>query len=74
MLVESVCRCSDVLCHQLHLRIAAVVQAVQATLYTSRGNVHLGKALKLGASSRLYLLWFFVIASLALLFLDWFSS
>ena len=50
------------------------VQAVQATLYTSKGNVQLGKALKLGASSRLYLLWFFVIASLALLFLDWYSS
>lgn len=57
-----------------HYCAAAVAQAVQATLYTGKGNVQLGKALKLGASSRLYLLWFFVIASLALLFLDWFSS
>jgi hypothetical protein len=36
--------------------------------------VQLKKALRMGSSARLYLLWFFIAASLALLFLDWFSS
>jgi hypothetical protein len=56
------------------LLLSSVGQAVQATSYVDKGNVQLQKALKVSGSARLYLLWFLIIASLSLLFLDWYYS
>lgn len=50
------------------------LQAVQATVYVDKGNVQLEKTIRVSGSARLYLLYFLIIASLALLFLDWFYS
>lgn len=49
-------------------------QAVEATQNIGRANVQLGKAVRTNRSARKYLLAFFLVASLALLFLDWFNS
>lgn len=50
------------------------LQAVDSLSNLDRGNVHLGKAIKHNTSARYYLAYIFVIASLCLLFLDWYSS
>lgn len=47
---------------------------MQATVYVDKGNVQLEKTIRVSGSARLYLLYFLIIASLALLFLDWFYS
>ena len=49
-------------------------QAVDATHNISAANVQLTKAVKTNRSGRKYLLAFFLIASLSLLFLDWYYS
>ena len=50
------------------------VQAVDATKNVEGGNVHLQKAIRLNTSARWYIFMLFMVASLGLLFLDWFSS
>ena len=47
---------------------------MDATKNVEGGNVHLGKAIKLNTSARWYIFLLFMVASLGLLFLDWFSS
>jgi syntaxin 18 len=49
-------------------------EAVQATGYIDRANVQLGKAVRTNKAARKYLLVFFLVASLGLLFLDWWNS
>lgn len=48
--------------------------AVEATQHISKANVQLGKAVKTNSSARKYMLAFFLVASLCLLFLDWWYS
>lgn len=47
---------------------------MEASQSISTGNVQLRKAIKTTASARKYLLIFLLVASLGLLFLDWWSS
>ena len=56
---------------QTHRRL---VQAVEATKNVEGGNVQLQKAIRLNTSARWYIFVLFMVASLGLLFLDWFSS
>eukprot|EP00887_Chlorella_sp_A99_P000321 scaffold13.g321.t1 len=49
-------------------------QAVDATHNIKAANVQLGKAIRTNQAGRKYLLAFFLLASLGLLFLDWFYS
>lgn len=49
-------------------------EAVAATTNISRANVQLGKAVRTNRSARKYLLVFFLVASLGMLFLDWWNS
>lgn len=56
-------------------QIAALYnEAVQATGHIERANVQLGKAVRTNRAARKYLLVFFLVASLGLLFLDWWHS
>ncbi|PRW20462.1 Syntaxin-81 [Chlorella sorokiniana] len=48
--------------------------AVDATHNISRANVQLDKAIRTNRSARKYMIVFFLVASLALLFLDWWNS
>ncbi|KAI7835652.1 hypothetical protein COHA_010444 [Chlorella ohadii] len=48
--------------------------AVEATHNISRANVQLDKAIRTNRSARKYMIVFFLVASLALLFLDWWNS
>lgn len=50
------------------------VEAVAATAHISAANVQLGKAVRTNRSARKYLLVFFLVASLGMLFLDWWNS
>lgn len=50
------------------------MQAVDASQNIGSANVQLHKTIKVNASSRKYLLVFLLVASLGLLFLDWWSS
>ena len=49
-----------------------LVQAVEATKNVEGGNVQLQKAIRLNTSARWYIFVLFMVASLGLLFLDWF--
>jgi len=49
-------------------------QAVEATHNIGRANVQLSKAVKTNKSARKYLIAFFLVASLMVLFLDWWNS
>ncbi|CAL5220930.1 g3028 [Coccomyxa viridis] len=49
-------------------------QAVKATVYTEKGNVSLGKAIKASGSASNLLIWFIIFFAAALLFFDWFHS
>lgn len=49
-------------------------EAVAATANISRANVQLGKAIRTNRSARKYLVIFFLVASLGMLFLDWWNS
>jgi syntaxin 18 len=49
-------------------------EAVQATLNIDRANVQLGKAIKTNTAARKYMIVFFLVASLCILFLDWWNS
>ncbi|EFN52389.1 hypothetical protein CHLNCDRAFT_138844 [Chlorella variabilis] len=49
-------------------------EAVQATRHIDRANVQLGKAIRTNRAARKYMIAFFLIASLGLIFLDWFNS
>ena len=51
-----------------------MLQAVKATVYTQKGNVSLGKAIKASGSASQLLIWFIVFFALAILFFDWFHS
>ena len=50
------------------------VQALEATKHVEGGNVQLQKAIRMNTSTRWYIFVLFMVASLGLLFLDWFSS
>jgi syntaxin 18 len=50
------------------------MEAVAATGHLERGNVQLKRAIRTNTSSRKYLFFFFLLATLGLLFLDWFYS
>ena len=49
-------------------------QAVKATVYTEKGNMSLGKAIKASGSASNLLIWFIIFFAAALLFFDWFHS
>ncbi|KAL4422617.1 hypothetical protein ABPG75_008814 [Micractinium tetrahymenae] len=49
-------------------------EAVAATTNISRANVQLGKAIRTNRSARKYMIVFFLVASLGMLFLDWWNS
>ena len=49
-------------------------QAVKAAVYTQKGNMSLGKAIKASGSASQLLIWFIVFFALAILFFDWFHS
>lgn len=51
-----------------------MLQAVKATVYTQKGNMSLGKAIKASGSASQLLIWFIVFFALAILFFDWFHS
>jgi hypothetical protein len=51
-----------------------MLQAVKATVYTQKGNVSLGKAIKASGSASQLLMWFIIFFALAILFFDWFHS
>jgi hypothetical protein len=51
-----------------------MLQAVKATVYTQKGNVSLGKAIKASGSASQLLIWFIIFFALAILFFDWFHS
>lgn len=52
----------------------ADLQAVEASELVAKGNVNLQKAIKLNSSTRKIMFCFFLIASLLLLFFDWWSA
>lgn len=54
--------------------LSVFLQAVDATHSLTTGNVQLRKAIKTNSSARKYMLIFLLVASLGLLFLDWWSS
>lgn len=60
-------------CNCVHA-VLVCMQAVDATANVDRGNVHLKKAIRLNTSARWYVFYILIIASLCLLFLDWYSS
>ncbi len=49
-------------------------EAVEATRHISAANVQLSKAVRTNRSARKFMLLFFLVASLAVLFLDWWNS
>ena len=51
-----------------------LLQAVKATANISRGNVHLQKAIQHNAAGRKYVLVLLVLASMLLVFLDWYYA
>ena len=51
-----------------------VMQAVEASELVAKGNTNLQKAIRLNSSTRKFMFCFFVLASLLLLFFDWWSS
>ena len=51
-----------------------LVQAVKATANISRGNVHLQNAIQHNAAGRKYVLVLLLLASVLLLFFDWFYA
>jgi syntaxin 18 len=50
------------------------MEAVAATGHLERGNLQLERAIRTNSSGRKYLFFFLVLATLGLLFLDWFYS
>ncbi len=50
------------------------VQAVKATVYTEKGNVSLGRAIRASGSASQLLIWFIIFFATAILFFDWFHS
>ncbi|CAK0783174.1 hypothetical protein CVIRNUC_006373 [Coccomyxa viridis] len=49
-------------------------QAVKATVYTEKGNVSLGRAIRASGSASQLLIWFIIFFAMAILFFDWFHS
>eukprot|EP00884_Botryococcus_braunii_P009097 jgi/Botrbrau1/18189/Bobra.53_1s0054.2 len=49
-------------------------QALVATRNIERGNVHLDKAIALNTSARMYVVYIMLLASMMLLFFDWYAS
>lgn len=50
------------------------MQAVKATVYTEKGNVSLGRAIRASGSASQLLIWFIIFFAMAILFFDWFHS
>lgn len=45
-----------------------------ATRNIEQGNVHLNKAIALNSSARMYVVYIMLLASVLLLFFDWYAS
>ena len=65
---------STAVTHQSEQIEQLYAEAVQATQYIGRANVQLDKAIRVNSSARKYMIVFFLVASLGLLFLDWWNS
>lgn len=54
--------------------VIPLVQALSATRNIERGNVHLNKAIAYNNSARMVVVYIMLLASMMLLFFDWYSS